>query len=1394
MNKLRKVLISVFSVMLLVCLGLFAAACNGENEPTPAEKIYYTVTVAEYEETQGSVTLAPAAENGKYEENTSVTVTVTPNADYEVDAVKVNGSALTANSEGNYVFTVKGDTTVSVTFKTKTVTPPPADETVNITVDCGTEGSYTLDPAPVDGKVAKGASVTLTVTPDAEHEVESVKVNNSEVTANNEGKYVFTADADTTVEITFKTKTVTPPPADETVNITVTCGEEGSYTLDPAPVDGKVAKGASVTLTVTPDDGYAIYDVTVNGRPATKGEGEGVYTFTADADTSIVIKFKEDLSGIPDAGVEFGLTWQGTWMSQDETVTIVITSTKMIFNDTPVTGVTNGEGTSGQSYAFTTGGKSYQLEVANEAFSASSLLVLVSGAERTYIAHSFAPEIDQKYQGHWYATNSDVEMDITASEVTYNGTKATFVVDMGYVDHYGSGNFDGEENQGTPVNANIYIMLVGDNLYTLIWSDPYVSVGDTLFSKSRSSFAPDDPTEFIGEWEGITNPDYSLSIQTVDGVLVVKFNGEEVAVNLNAEFKHDGKEYDFTASENILILHENVYMEDDPNTLARQNSYLFVKKDCPELFVDEKDLLGTTWSAAGMTLTVSQEGKITINETVGKIISTLAHSNGVGTHSYTVVAGTDVYDVYHDTAATLYVESRSGDPYTLGNGQIEPQFLGTWNKNAVGTVGSRLVISQEEGCTFDGEPITLLRSGIIDGYVFTVTDDEGDSKTYTIQLLMDFEAYLLGVSYVENNATENAYYLKETTVPPVTIDDALVGLWSGSQPLDIYSTYIQYGPYKATVFANPTDTDSNLITYFVYVNGDLFFLIYNKTSKQIELNNYGSTDTGEVYASKTEHDMSVKLPDKFKGKWSDGNGNEIYVDSEGNLFYNGVQGILEASSNENVYSLTVSGDAWTVQYLDDGRLYWHYMQNIEQYFTKLVDVHGQILQWYTAGTLSETVANGNTVVVKGLFSGVVDAYGGFVVDINVNGAWYRLRVDPNAFGQNSSEVQTNTWTQPNDAMYDQLQIIGTEWDEAKYLALYADGGKAWVVAEATLLNNKLTYVVKTYKGTDAALATAVTTTTFVLTSTSPVDSLNIAIYCDKGTAEANVLEEAYVETTVRHSVTVDCAEGGSYTLSPDATNEKYYEEGTEVTLTVTAPQGKVVDSVKVNGSDVSATAGAYKFTVEADTTVVITFKDGDVGGDGVFTVEQQGKYGNGVDSYGTQLATTVVVEADSIYIFNSNMWFEHTFTGDEIVKTAEGEYTLTSADGSFTIKFQDDGSLYIVDEGYLVEGTQTLTKEGAVAGLFTDAQQGKYSDPSGTSPTTLEVTANSVIFNNGNCPLCSNGPYTFTGEELVKVSDNKYTLTASGSTFTIIFNDDGSVTFEDPAWAADGDANLTKGA
>lgn len=197
MNKFRRMLAVVCGVLMLAAVGVFAAAC-GEK---PAETKYYSVTVT-YDKEQGTVTVTPAANaDGKYAEDTSVTVAVTPKEDYEIADVKVDGAAVSLTNN-SYTFAVKKDTAVAVTFKAK---PAPEPEYYEVKLENNDEeGKATLTP-PANAKgYVEGESVTLTVQAAEGFEVESVTVNGAEVKLGEDGKHTFTVSGATAVKVTYK--------------------------------------------------------------------------------------------------------------------------------------------------------------------------------------------------------------------------------------------------------------------------------------------------------------------------------------------------------------------------------------------------------------------------------------------------------------------------------------------------------------------------------------------------------------------------------------------------------------------------------------------------------------------------------------------------------------------------------------------------------------------------------------------------------------------------------------------------------------------------------------------------------------------------------------------------------------------------------------------------------------------------------------------------------------------------------------------------------------------------------------------------------------------------------------------------------------------------------------
>ena len=134
---------------------------------------------------------------------------------------------------------------------TKTDTPDPTPVEYDITVTAGEHGTATASAA----KAAEGAEVTLTVTPDEGYVVD--QITSDDVTVSN-NKFTMPAKA-VTINVTFKAEGGdTPDPTPTEYDVTVTAGEHGTATASAA----KAAEGAEVTLTIAPDEGYVVDQIT----------------------------------------------------------------------------------------------------------------------------------------------------------------------------------------------------------------------------------------------------------------------------------------------------------------------------------------------------------------------------------------------------------------------------------------------------------------------------------------------------------------------------------------------------------------------------------------------------------------------------------------------------------------------------------------------------------------------------------------------------------------------------------------------------------------------------------------------------------------------------------------------------------------------------------------------------------------------------------------------------------------------------------------------------------------------------------------------------------------------------------------------------------------------------
>ena len=188
---------------------------------------------------QRSVTVTQKANGTTSVDKTSaypddvVTVTCTPAKGYEVDTIKVNGNAIVGNT-----FRMKGvPAKVEATYKLKTY---------KVSVNT-TEGG-TVTASPTSGNA--GQKITLTVTPDKGYQLDKITKNGTVLS----GTSFTLEEDDVTVSASFKKIPY---------SITVNAGAHGTATTDVATA----GVGDTVTLILTPDEGYYAKTITVNGNP-----------------------------------------------------------------------------------------------------------------------------------------------------------------------------------------------------------------------------------------------------------------------------------------------------------------------------------------------------------------------------------------------------------------------------------------------------------------------------------------------------------------------------------------------------------------------------------------------------------------------------------------------------------------------------------------------------------------------------------------------------------------------------------------------------------------------------------------------------------------------------------------------------------------------------------------------------------------------------------------------------------------------------------------------------------------------------------------------------------------------------------------------------------------------
>ncbi len=294
--------------------------------------------------TEGSVSINPGPEeDGKYTQDTIVTLTANPNSGYDWK----NWTATDGNASNPTTVTMSSRKQVSVSFEPRSLLYINNQVVSDATMSFN-EGSVIVNPAPgADDKYAKGTVISMTAKPDSGYGLKNWSGTGSDVS--NPTTVTINSDKHVTVtfELRFPLVINNVPVSGPSANLT-----EGSVSLSPAPgADARYAKDATITLTAQAGPGYRFdhwsgdasgtataVSITVNSAKNITAVFKQVYTLTNSVNATGGGSVSPP-SGIFDAGSTVTLTaapaagyrfdrWYGDASGTSATFTVTMNSDK----------------------------------------------------------------------------------------------------------------------------------------------------------------------------------------------------------------------------------------------------------------------------------------------------------------------------------------------------------------------------------------------------------------------------------------------------------------------------------------------------------------------------------------------------------------------------------------------------------------------------------------------------------------------------------------------------------------------------------------------------------------------------------------------------------------------------------------------------------------------------------------------------------------------------------------------------------------------------------------------------------------------------------------------------------------------------------------------------------
>jgi hypothetical protein len=244
------------------------SASGSANQGFPVFKASYTIIAS----AGNGGSISPSGDISLIE-GENKTFTIKSDTGYEIDNVLVDGVAnASAKENSSYTFSnITANHTISVTFKLKTYT---------ITASAGSNGN--ISPSG-NISVAHGDNKNFTFTPNTGYVIDDVLIDgSSDASAKTSGSYTFSSvSSNHTISVIFKLSPYT---------ITATTGAGGSISPNG---NVPVAHGDSKAFTFTPDTGYEIDNVLVDGSSNSSAKTSGSYAFSnVSSNHAISVTFK----------------------------------------------------------------------------------------------------------------------------------------------------------------------------------------------------------------------------------------------------------------------------------------------------------------------------------------------------------------------------------------------------------------------------------------------------------------------------------------------------------------------------------------------------------------------------------------------------------------------------------------------------------------------------------------------------------------------------------------------------------------------------------------------------------------------------------------------------------------------------------------------------------------------------------------------------------------------------------------------------------------------------------------------------------------------------------------------------------------------------------------------